>query len=712
MPKRVLFVMGLHSHQPVGNFDFVFEQATKDCYHPFLEVLARYPKIRMSLHYSGVLLEWLRLRRPETFALLVRLVESGQVEMMGGGFDEPILVMLPERDQVGQMKKQSDYLARHFGVRPEGMWLTERVWETGLVKTIAEAGLRYTALDDTHFKFAGLSTGPLNGYYLTEDQGRLLNLFPMDELLRYYVPFQAPEKTVEHLRAFADESGTSLATYADDGEKFGSWPHTFKHVYTDGWLERFFQALVQNADWIEILTFAEALKRVPPKGQVWLPDASYREMMEWVLPVKPQHDYDDLVKELKEKQMWERSKFFVKGGFWRSFRTKYSEANEMYAKMWLVSDKVAAMPEPTERRETALDELYQGQCNCPYWHGVFGGLYLPHLRYAIYQHLIRAENLADEELRGKRAWCDSQIRDYNFDGRDEVLLASPHLSLYLVPHRGGHLAELDVRAKAFNPLAVLTRREEAYHRKVLRKAEQAPGAAGTASIHDLVLFKTEGLDRMLQVDPYKREGLIDHVLALDTTPEQFARVEHAELGDFVEGEYAVEVSKRRNLQRVTLTRQGAVWSGPERVPLTVRKEVSLGATQGAFTVGYELTGPPDRSLTVLFGVEMAYAMLAAHADDRWYYTDARENRRGELATRLDVPATTRFGLVDGWQQLDIALAFSQSARVWAFPLETVSQSEAGFEAVYQASIVLALWLVELKNGESWKVAFDEAHLAL
>ena len=55
--------MGLHSHQPVGNFDHVFEAATKDCYQPFLELLSRYPQIRMSLHFSGVLIEWIRVHR-------------------------------------------------------------------------------------------------------------------------------------------------------------------------------------------------------------------------------------------------------------------------------------------------------------------------------------------------------------------------------------------------------------------------------------------------------------------------------------------------------------------------------------------------------------------------------------------------------------------------------------------------------------------------
>jgi alpha-amylase len=724
MSGRVLFIMGLHSHQPVGNFDFIFEKAARECYHPFLEALDRHPRIRMSLHYSGVLLEWLRTNHVRTFDLLAGLVESGRVEMMGGGFDEPILVMIPDRDKLGQIRKQSDYLAEHFGVKPEGLWLTERVWEQCLVGCIADGGLSYVAVDDSHFKFAGLGGADLSGYYVTEDRGRTLNVFPMDELLRYYIPFQAPEKTIEYLRRHAREDGSAMMTYADDGEKFGSWPGTHKHVYLDGWLERFFGLLDENSDWIETVGFAEAQRRLPPRGQVFLPDASYREMMTWVLPVDSQHGYEDLVQDIRDRGMWERAKFFVKGGFWRSFRTKYPEANDMYAKMMLVSDKVARLAEgagKNGRYEAARDELYQGQCNCSYWHGVFGGLYLPHLRYAVYQHLIAAENIADEELKGKRPWCESRVCDYNFDRRDEVLMGSPHLSLYAVPHRGGHLVELDIRAKRFNPLAVLARREEAYHRTVLRKHAAADGKDPVASIHDSVLFKSAGLDRMLQYDAYKREGLVDHVLAAETTLDEFARCEYPELGDFVEGAYEFECSKRRGAERLSMRREGSVRLGSERVPLVVSKEITLPADRPLFSVRYELRGPADRTIELVFAVETCYAMLAAHAPDRYYYSklqtpgskvstqESGAVRLGELATRVDAERVSRFGLADEWQQLDIGLAFSEPAHVWAFPLETVSQSEEGFEAVYQGSVVLARWKLVLEPGSSRELTIEQSH---
>lgn len=688
MTGKVLFIMGLHSHQPVGNFDFIVEDATRECYHPFLETLERYPQIRTSLHYSGVLLEWLRRNRPETFDLLGRLVESGQVEMMGGAFYEPVLVMIPDRDKSGQIRKQSEYIEEHFGVKPEGLWLAERVWEQCLVKPIADSGLSYVALDDSHFKFAGLGREDLSGYYVTEDRGRMLNVFPMDELLRYYIPFQDPEKTIEYLGTFARGDGPALVTYADDGEKFGSWPGTHKHVYADGWLERFFKLLTDNADWIEFVTFSEAQARVRPSGRVFLPDASYREMMKWVLPVDTQHEYEDLVADLKAKGGWERAKFFVKGSFWRSFRAKYPEANEMYSKMMLVSEKVAQLARTGGRYEEARDELYQGQCNCSYWHGVFGGLYLPHLRSAVYEHLIAAENIADEELKGKRNWCDSQVIDYNFDRRPEVILSSPHLSLYVVPHRGGHLAELDDRDRETNLLGVMTRREEAYHRTVLRKHREGNQEGGdVASIHDSIVFKTEGLGKMLQYDAYKREGFIDHVLDGNVTPEEFAAGNFVELGDFVEGEYEFEVSKHRKTQRLILTRDGGIQAGEERVPLGIRKEITLGAKDAAFAVEYELMGPTDRAVSFVFGVETCYSQLQT----------PNSNVKSRKSMDFQVSG------------LEFRVTFSEPADVWTFPLETVSQSEGGVEAVHQGTVVLAHWKVELKPKGSWAVRIEQAH---
>ena len=68
----------IHNHQPVGNFDFIFERAFNQAYRPFFEVLSAHPNIRMSMHFSGILLDWLEANHPEHIASLRKSVQAGQ----------------------------------------------------------------------------------------------------------------------------------------------------------------------------------------------------------------------------------------------------------------------------------------------------------------------------------------------------------------------------------------------------------------------------------------------------------------------------------------------------------------------------------------------------------------------------------------------------------------------------------------------------------
>ena len=101
---RIRFLFVLHDHQPIGNFDNVFEQAYQDSYRPFLDVFERYPRLKMALHTSGPLMEWLDVHHPEYLDRLARLVAAGRIEIIGGPFYEPILSMIPSRDRVGQIR--------------------------------------------------------------------------------------------------------------------------------------------------------------------------------------------------------------------------------------------------------------------------------------------------------------------------------------------------------------------------------------------------------------------------------------------------------------------------------------------------------------------------------------------------------------------------------------------------------------------------------
>ncbi len=721
MPLR--FVFALHNHQPVGNFDHVFEHAYRDSYWPFLEHLEQYPAIPVSLHTSGCLMEWLVARKPEYIERLRRLVARGQVEIMGGGFYEPILAMIPPHDRVGQIRNYSFYLEDLFQTKVRGMWVPERVWEQNLVTDIATAGIEYTVLDDFHFKQAGLEEEQLFGYYLTEDNGRLLRIFPGSERMRYLVPFQSPEETLAYLGAVASQNPEAIVVFADDGEKFGSWPETYKHCYQDGWVRRFLEALWHARSWVRLCTFAQALDEVEPTGKIYLPDCSYREMTEWVLPVRKLTTYNQLVHELAREPRGPEIRRFFRGGYWRNFKAKYPETQEMYSRMLQVSQRLHETEErgqPALRRgpgaarwesqasglsradglslAQARQELYRAQCNCAWWHGAFGGLYLPHLRNAVYQHLIAADTALLEAEGHGEDWVDAQVGDLDLDGAPEVCLGNRRLAAYFNPHQGGNLYELDLRVIHHNLLATLSRRPEAYHETIRQHAQPQGSNGGSArSIHDRVIFKQSGLDRLLHYDPYLRKSLIDHFYEPRATLEELAACEEVELGDFVTGAYEHRVRRSGSEVQLTLHRAGQAAG----VPVRLTKEIRLRGGSDLLEVRYFLENLP-RAPQLHFGVEFHFAGMAAGAEDRYFYHDGRP-RAGQLQTLQELFQAEHIGLVDEWLGLDVALALSRPGGIWAFPIQTVSQSEGGFELVHQSTAVVPHWLIEPDHQGRWEV---------
>ncbi|WP_149495554.1 alpha-amylase/4-alpha-glucanotransferase domain-containing protein [Roseiconus lacunae] len=702
MSAHVHLCLVLHNHQPIGNFDGVFEQAYQDSYLPFLEVFEPYEQLQISLHTSGPLMLWLAERHPEYLDRLRLLVEAGRVEIIGGPQYEPILTMLPSRDRVGQIESYSRWLERHLGATPKGMWMPERVWESSLTSDIVDAGISYTVLDDYHFRAAGLRTEEMTGFFMTEDDGRLLRIFPGSEHLRYTIPFQPVEATIKHCREVAEKTPGAVLTFGDDGEKFGTWPDTKVHVYERGWLRGLFDALTENSSWLHTVTLNEAIDRTPSRGKVYLPDCSYREMTEWSLPTKAQQTLDHVTHEMESDPHWKDLKNFVRGGYWRNFKRKYEETNEMYARMMHVSRRVAdAEAAGVDSGQLAVirDHLYRGQCNCPYWHGAFGGIYLPHLRNAIYEHLITADNLL-AQLTGE--FNDTAVTatndDYNFDGVQEVRLSNDKLCAWVQPGRGGRIYELDVRKISHNLLATLQRRPESYHQKVLA----GPNAAGddVASIHDRVVFKQADLDKRLQYDRYARKSLMDHFYDNDAGMESVWRGEAMERGDFVELPFKTKLRRGGDRVQVQMRREGNAWG----IPIALTKAITLVAGSETMEVTYLLENlPQDRDLH--FGVEMNFAGLPAGADDR-YFSDENGQRLGQLGETLDLQDATGLGLSDRWLGIDVSLKLDRPSGIWAFPIETVSQSEAGFELVHQSVCVQPHWLVRGDSEGRWHVTIE------
>ena len=632
----IRFIFGLHLHQPVGNFDHVFEQHVQDVYRPILERLTERECVPLVLHLSGPLLEWLEQHENSYLDLLGRLVADGKVELLLSGFYEPVLASLPRADRVEQIQWMRDAIRHRFGVDARGLWLTERVWEPELAADLSDAGVRYALVDDRHFLVTGYSSEQLHSPYWTESDGKLVALFPIDERLRYLIPFRPPEETAAYLRELRG-GGHRLAVLADDGEKFGGWPGTKEWVYERGWLDRFtgtITELVESGE-VQLSTLSDAMEQVPSGGLAYLPTASYREMEGWSLPPDAALRLINLERDLGEQRTAGPDGALIRGAHWRNFLAKYSESNRMHKKMQALSFLCRKRGDPADARRA----IGRAQCNDAYWHGVFGGLYLPHLREAIWRNLA----LAESELRRGEP-LDLEVLDVDADGHEEIWIHSDQFSAIVSPHRGAAIEEYTVFANGINYANTLTRRREAYHDTALgQHADNGFGADGGApSIHDI----EEGLrlHERPPTDAEPRALLLERILPQGLTLDVYAQGGYWFLHSWAQMQCSWTIDRQHDTIAIVCSFEGET-SMHKRLEFT---------SDGTLIVSYR------------------WDALIGQQED-WFATEIS----------LFAPLQIRS---------------EPDAELWTFPIETIAKSERGFDRTIQGESVTLRWPVRIGSA--------------
>jgi 4-alpha-glucanotransferase len=637
----------IHNHQPVDNADDVIESVYGRAYLPFVKTLSGFPDVKANLHYTGYLLEWIERRHPELIDLLRRMVESGQVEVIGGGYYEPIMPTIPDRDAIGQLRLESEKVSGLFGRAPAGAWTAERAWEPQSPEVLRSCGVEYTLLDDTIFEMSGISAIGSCYPYLVESRGSVVTVFPMSKTLRYRVPWRSPSATVSYLRGLADDSGDRIVVFGDDGEKFGAWPTTHELVYGDGWLREFLEDLVDNKEWLHLVTLSQYMSKNAAHRRTYLPAASYDEMMEWSTPAE--------------------SRRAGRRGFWRLFLAKYPESGRVYSKMLSISDMVDAV---RGDKEAIQRELWKGQCNDAYWHGIFGGLYSPLLRRITYHHLLTAQRMVEDRVFGRGPWL--KVRRELLNGQREYSIDTNDLAVRVCPEDGGSLAELGFKLTGVNLFDVVARRRERYHEKIKRSVGRHPSKR-VRSIHDPVVVRDSGLRELLAYDRYPRYSFLDHLVSPETGIRELSSQKFRELVPLAGRAYPAKVAKTQRGVEVELSGSPGT---PNRSKLSkLQKLLSVDAAGTSLRFRYKVSfaeKPPASRLLVQIN-------LGSLGDDAFTKNFSRAKSLSNASAA-----------VFGYPSLGISatLEFSRSLDVWMVPVLTVSQSESGFESLLQGVSVV------------------------
>lgn len=647
-------VFGVHAHQPVGNPDEIIEKAFDKCYMPFLETLANFPRVKIAFHISGHLMEWALEKREHFIELLKELHKRGNVELLGGGLYEPILSSIPKEDAIDQLKLFSEFIESVFGERPKGAWLTERVWDSFIPSIFKEAGITYTFVDDYHFLCTGLDEENLNGFYHTEHEGYKLYLFPTNQKLRYLIPFRSTSSVSQFLRAL---NGPGIIF--DDYEKFGLWPETYEWVYEKGWLKEFFNIINQGE--ITTLLPSELLDQGNSLGLVYLPTVSYFEMGEWSLPAKKAFLFKEFTTFLEKENLLQKYKGLVRGGQWKNFFIKYPESNYMQKKMVFISKRIRELPEGPSK-EKAKRCLYRAQCNDAYWHGIFGGIYFPHLRESIFKELSRAESL----LFGSRT--EVFIEDIDLDDSKEIYIYTPQLTCIIKPNLGGSIRELTFHPNHINLVNTLSRKKEHYHmiQRAQNNAKREENSIST--IHE-------------------------RIYNLDTDPIEFDLHERTfgyEEVSFDGGKTWVSlISEKFEIESIeglsfTLRKEIAVSSKKE---VAFRKKIEL--VDNFLKIMYPLIGETPIDLKVFLNVKLTSID----------FTSLKIDRKALQVKEENLSEGNEIEIEDKISKTKLLIKANQYSKISIKQIYTFSQTEEGYDRIYQATEI-TLTPLELKEAFS------------
>jgi alpha-amylase len=670
--RRVTLLPVWHHHQPVGNLEQVIEETVGRSYVPLLEALEGAPSIRATLHYSGPVLEWLRHRRPEFLARLKALAASGRVEILSGGFYEPVLTDSEIEDRTAQIVRLNSWLQAELGVSPKGVWLAEGVWDPVLIRTFRQLTLGYTILEPEFFLRGGVPPAQLSGYFNTEHRGETLAVFPNDPALARLWPGAPLDELFNHLRRMANRGEDLIFTVAQQVDRLGWVSCGGKGLPWGDYLAELFKRLSGAGDAVRTMTCGEALASYPARKLVYPPAGVPSQLGGWSLPNGMRHEFEETRHELAQRHDASRFLPFFDAGSWAGFRSRYSEANFMFKKQAQLR-KLAVLRGMQE--DAVRERLLAAQCNTAYWHGAYGGIYLPHLRHAVWRSLLEAEQI----LRvGQAGWFWERM-DFDSDGLEEVVVTHAASTLGIQPHYGGSVYELGWLGRGWNLGATLTRRNE--------REEGGDGSKPS------VVRQME--------DWHQRRCFQDRFFAKKPTLDDLVLNRLTELGDFVNQPYQVqEIAGNSETGKLALVRDGGLYRQNVRQPVVIRKNYQWGPQPGAVTVSYEIRNTSTLPLDAMFVLEHNLSLSSGQKDEDVLVVEQKSH---SLAGPVSSKRVQQAVLRSGQAGFEVVLSVSQACDLAVVPVKSLHHGAAAPEGLRQGYAVLLEWALDLKPGEAFVV---------
>jgi hypothetical protein len=412
-------ILGTYNTMPDGASGKVFEHTYQRSWRPFLSSLYKFQNISAVLYYSGVVLLWIEENHPEFLLLLEEMAGRKQIELLGGGHYNPLFPILQPSDKVGQIEMLTTYLRKTFGRRPSGGWLYEYSWDAGLPVIFRNSGLTYSFLPADILAEAGFIESGSYAPLVTEDQRKLLYIFPvfdLDEIFGVPIPFESALERIMILYP-----NCRLYTLMVDGHSVpGMWEASGLES-PDVMFEKSFAWFQKNCLDIETITAQNHARSLKNGKLFYLSSCASSRLgsgFEGIFGGSSCRCAPSIAKQL----------------ILRNTASKH-----LYDKMYYVHSLMTLLRGDKARKKSAQEDLWKAQNGEAYWEGEVGGVRRPEVRISAYKALIEAEKAT--RIHGSFT-PGIVMDDIDCDGEREILYQAADMNCY-IHERGASVFELD-----------------------------------------------------------------------------------------------------------------------------------------------------------------------------------------------------------------------------------------------------------------------------
>ncbi|MCE1197316.1 DUF1925 domain-containing protein, partial [bacterium] len=411
-------ILGTYNTMPDGASGKVFELTYQRSWRPFLSSLYKFQNINAVLYYSGVVFQWIEENHPEFLLLLEEMAGRKQIELLGGGYFSPLFPMLQPSDKIGQIEMLTTYLRKTFGKRPSGGWLGEYAWDDAVPVVFRNSGLSYTFLPATLLAGAGLAESGQFLPLITEDQRKLLYIFPafdIDATFGEAMPF---ETALERLMATYPEC--RLYTMMIDGNSVPAMWEASGLESPDVMFEKTFAWFQKNCLDIET-SLAQSHAKTLKSGKLFYLCSCMAPRLEASLGMGSCPG--DPPRRAPVKQLLLRN----------------PSSKRLYDKMYHIHSLMSLLRGDKARKKSAQEDLWKAQNGDAYWESAIGGIRRPEVRMNAFRALIEAEKAT--RIHGSFS-PGIILDDIDCDGEKEIVYQAADMNCYL--HlKGASVFEID-----------------------------------------------------------------------------------------------------------------------------------------------------------------------------------------------------------------------------------------------------------------------------